>query len=150
MLLGLSFSGLDKLGHIYGPDSCETIDYLYHFDKQLELFISYAKHTVGKKNFFLVLKADHGVTPIPEVATKKGILLKRVIAKDLQEELNKKIEEMYGVKDSPYTRDSHVPLILYGPKRFRSRYVYEKVSIFQLASTLAFLFKVEIPSAACK
>lgn len=247
LLLWLSFSGLDKLGHSFGPDSYETIDYMYHFDYALEDFIYFAKKAVNKRNFMLVFTADHAVSSMPEILNQENIITKRVFGNILKEKINKMIEEKFDVKnaviflnapdiylnypqfadleqkkiqeitsemyiflkqqewikqvwsfeelfnkptqagtiedaykkslypgrsgdfimhvrpsclltnyhkgaghDSPYATDTHVPLILYGPKRFVSRKIYDKVSILQLIPTLAFILGTNIPTAAEK
>jgi len=247
LLLWLSFSGLDKLGHAFGPDSYETIDYIYHFDYLLEDFIYFAKKMVKKHNFVLVFTADHAVTSIPELLTQENIITKRVFGNTLKEKINKIIEEKFDIKDaiifinapdiylnypllsnveekkvqeinneiyfflkeqswikqvwsfdelfnkptqlgtiedaykkslypgrsgdfivharpshiisgykkgtghdSPYATDTHVPLIIYGPKRFVSRKIHEKVSVFQLIPTLSFILGTDIPTAAEK
>jgi arylsulfatase A-like enzyme len=51
---------------------------------------------------------------------------------------------------TPYTPDTHVPLICYAPRRFLPRAVYSLVSPLQVASTLATLLRIPFPSAAQK
>lgn len=72
MLLWVSLSNLDLLGHMYGPDSREVVDMLYHIDQQLKGFIETLNRVAGRGNYLLALTADHGVAPIPEIQQKRG------------------------------------------------------------------------------
>ncbi|MFA6527235.1 MAG: alkaline phosphatase family protein [Candidatus Babeliales bacterium] len=72
MLLWVSLSNLDLLGHMYGPDSREVVDMLYHIDHQLKGFIEALDQIAGSGKYLLALTADHGVAPIPEIQQKKG------------------------------------------------------------------------------
>ncbi len=103
MLLWISISGPDKLGHDYGPDSMEVIDMLYHLDKQLETFIAAAQKKVGKDDVLFVLTADHGVSPIPELLQKKGYTAAgRIFPEELIIQMNTLITKKYGVDNLIY------------------------------------------------
>ncbi len=98
LLLWISLSSLDMLGHVYGPDSLEIIDMIYHLDKQLMDFIYFAHKKAGKRKTLFVLTADHGIAPIPEVVAGKGMsLAKRIMVKPLKEEMNTAIEQEFGI-----------------------------------------------------
>ena len=100
MLLWISLSGLDLVTHLFGPDSLEAIDTLYHIDKQLGEFLTFLKRKVGDKNFLLVLTGDHGVAPIPELQNKKGIkFAKRIIADDIIKSMNQVVEDKFDIKN---------------------------------------------------
>jgi predicted AlkP superfamily pyrophosphatase or phosphodiesterase len=100
MLLWISLSSLDRLGHIYGPYSLEVIDMIYHLDKQLEVFIQDVQDLVGAENVMFVLTGDHGVAPIPEILQKKGFAsAKRLDPTILMEDMNKLVEEKFGIKN---------------------------------------------------
>jgi predicted AlkP superfamily pyrophosphatase or phosphodiesterase len=66
-LLGLSFSANDRVGHAYGPDSHEVMDVTIRLDRTLARLFAYLDRTVGLGNVVMVLTADHGVAPLPEV-----------------------------------------------------------------------------------
>jgi hypothetical protein len=246
-LLWLGFSGLDKLGHVFGPDSYETIDYMYHFDRAVEDFITFLKAQLGKKHFVLILTADHGVSSLPEINAQMGLPTKRILTTDIERYLQENIAEKFDISEkiiscdppciylnhqflntlsiekqnlvtktifeilqnmpeikcvwhvpqlmaqpqnedsisdhfrqqiykgrtgdflfqvaplytftsykkganhgSPYNQDTHVPLIFYGPKYFRSRYVYDYVNMLQFVPTLSFMLGLELPSTAVK
>ena len=100
MILWVSLSNLDLLCHFYGPDSLETIDLIYHIDKQLKDFFMYLKKKIGEKNYLLVLTADHGICPIPEIAQKQGFYQAKRIASDpLVKQINKIIRKKFGLED---------------------------------------------------
>lgn len=97
MLLWISLSNLDLAGHMYGPDSMEIIDTIYHLDKQLKDFIKFLKKNVGKKNFLLALTADHGISPLPEIMAQKGYPhARRIIARQLMAKINAELEKTYN------------------------------------------------------
>lgn len=100
LLLWLSLSSLDKVGHLFGPDSAECIDTLYHIDKRLEKFIKNVYKKFDKSEVLFVLTADHGISPIPELARQQGIKnAYRIKIKDLVKELNELVMKNYGLKD---------------------------------------------------
>jgi len=99
LILWLSLSSLDLVGHFYGPNSKEAIDMLYHIDHQLETFISQVEKTVGEELCLWALTSDHGIMPIPELLKERGIHQARRIDSDkLLATLNKKIYRRFGVK----------------------------------------------------
>jgi predicted AlkP superfamily pyrophosphatase or phosphodiesterase len=71
-LLCLSFSSNDSVGHCWGPDSQEVLDITLHSDRIVKELLNTLDAKVGKGNYLLVLSADHGICPIPEVAQKQG------------------------------------------------------------------------------
>ena len=66
-VLAVSFSSNDYVGHALGPDSPEVRDISIRTDRLLGKFLDYVDQQVGLANTVLVLTADHGVAPIPEV-----------------------------------------------------------------------------------
>lgn len=63
--LGISYSSMDYVGHVFGPHSWEIQDMLVRLDKDLgELFL-HLDQKVGRGNYVVALTADHGVAPIP-------------------------------------------------------------------------------------
>lgn len=69
-LLLLSLSGADLVGHSYGPDSHEIVDYYVRLDRALgDLLRELDRRAPG---YALVLTADHGGARMPEVARARG------------------------------------------------------------------------------
>jgi len=70
-LLMLSLSGADLVGHSFGPDSHEMVDYYARLDHRLgDLLRELDRRAWGA--YTLVLTADHGGTRMPEVARERG------------------------------------------------------------------------------
>ena len=66
-ILAVSFSANDYVGHLVGPDDPAVRDISIRTDRVLGKLFDYADRTVGPGNTLVVLTADHGVAPIPEV-----------------------------------------------------------------------------------
>jgi predicted AlkP superfamily pyrophosphatase or phosphodiesterase len=64
--LGISFSALDLVGHVYGPRSHEVQDVLVRLDATIGRLLDFLDARVGSGNYVLALSADHGVSDIPE------------------------------------------------------------------------------------
>jgi predicted AlkP superfamily pyrophosphatase or phosphodiesterase len=67
-VLTIGLSAADVIGHQFGPNSREIADYYYRLDRYLQSFVTKLDATVGRENYTLVLTADHGVAPMPEVS----------------------------------------------------------------------------------
>jgi predicted AlkP superfamily pyrophosphatase or phosphodiesterase len=70
-LLLLSFSSNDLIGHVWGPDSAEVLDVTLRTDLLLKDLLGYLDQAVGKDKYLVVLSADHGVCPLPEVTAAR-------------------------------------------------------------------------------
>jgi predicted AlkP superfamily pyrophosphatase or phosphodiesterase len=97
-LVWVSLSSLDKVGHMYGPHSIETIDTLMHLDKIIGDFINTAEQRYGVGNVLFMLTADHGVSPIPENLLEENYKpAKRIVMHKEVDKLNKKIKEQFNI-----------------------------------------------------
>ncbi len=67
-LLTLSFSSNDAVGHAWGPDSQEVLDVTLRSDRVMKRLLDVLDAQVGKGKYVLVMSADHGVCPLPEVS----------------------------------------------------------------------------------
>jgi hypothetical protein len=100
MLLWISLSSLDLIGHRFGPDSLEAIDTIYHIDQQLQHFMQYVHKKVGKKNTLWVLTADHGVLPMQGILQLEGISTAHKLSPEtLISDMNAHIEHTHGFKN---------------------------------------------------
>jgi predicted AlkP superfamily pyrophosphatase or phosphodiesterase len=71
-VLTISFSANDHLGHAVGPDAPEVEDMSVCTDRVLgRLLESAVKQAGGLDNLLVVVTADHGVAPVPEVNTAR-------------------------------------------------------------------------------
>jgi arylsulfatase A-like enzyme len=71
--LGVSFSGPDRVGHQFGPESQEVQDLLVRLDRTLGTLFERLDAAVGRDGYVVALSADHGVTPIPAQLAARGI-----------------------------------------------------------------------------
>lgn len=99
MLLWVSLSPLDKLGHVYGPQSIEVIDMIYHLDKQINDFYNFLKRKVGEENLLFILTADHGVAPLVELMQEKGFDAVRISPNKLIDEMNQFVKNKYKIQN---------------------------------------------------
>jgi predicted AlkP superfamily pyrophosphatase or phosphodiesterase len=81
-LLFVGISSTDIYGHKYGPDSREVADGMLRLDRSLQDFFHWLDAYLGKRSVLLFLTADHGVTPIPEVAREKALRGGQSVAAD--------------------------------------------------------------------
>ncbi len=70
-VLSVSFSSNDSVGHDSGPDSAEVAAITRDTDRVLHLLLAAAHRKVGLSRTVVVLTADHGVAPVPEVNTAR-------------------------------------------------------------------------------
>ena len=71
-LLALSFNARDYAGHLWGPDSWETLDLTLRLDERLGSFFELLDQKVGKDAWAVVLTSDHGATHVVERSPTKG------------------------------------------------------------------------------
>jgi len=67
-VLAISFSANDYVGHAVGPDDPAVRDIAIRTDRLLGKLFAYVSQRVGADNALVVLTADHGVAPVPEVS----------------------------------------------------------------------------------
>jgi predicted AlkP superfamily pyrophosphatase or phosphodiesterase len=77
-VLSIGLSAADVIGHHFGPDSYEVLDYYNKLDYYLQEFMDSVNAKVGAENVIYVLTSDHGVAPMPEVLAARGIDAKRI------------------------------------------------------------------------
>ena len=66
-LLAVSFSANDYVGHAAGPDSPEVKEMSIQTDRVIGKLFSFLDAAVGMGNVLVIMTADHGVAPVPEV-----------------------------------------------------------------------------------
>jgi hypothetical protein len=103
-LLCVSFSSNDLIGHRWGPDSQEVMDVTLRSDKVVAALLTFLDAEVGRDRYALVVTADHGVCPLPELQTtkEKCPAARRVLIdgsateKGLAAQLEAALAEVYG------------------------------------------------------
>ncbi len=71
-LVAVSLSATDYIGHRYGPDSREQHDNIVRLDRALGAFIDSLYKLRDSSAIVIALTADHGVTPYPELVSKRA------------------------------------------------------------------------------
>ena len=108
MVLWLSLSPLDKLAHVYGPQSLEVTDLLYQLDYQIKCFIHFVDRCLKRSDVLYVLTADHGMGPIPEKAVEQGYPAHRQEVSAIQKEINEAIAQKLGKPIKSFIRTPNV------------------------------------------
>ena len=71
-IISISLSGHDYVNHAYSAESRLSHDHTLQLDRLLQSFYQDLDRMVGKDNYVLVLTADHGFMPAPEVSLAAG------------------------------------------------------------------------------
>jgi hypothetical protein len=95
-LLCLSFSSMDPIGHSWGPDSQEILDEVLRADRLVANLLAHLDARVGAGRYVLVMTADHGVCPLPEVNRGRGQNAGRVSHKRLKEQAEAMLNQAYS------------------------------------------------------
>ena len=98
-LLSISFSSNDLIGHTWGPDSQEVLDVTLRSDLIVQNLLTFLDEKVGKDQYSLVITADHGVCPNPEVMAAKGTEAKRISPIALLTGAERHLRETFGKPD---------------------------------------------------
>jgi predicted AlkP superfamily pyrophosphatase or phosphodiesterase len=69
-LLTISFSSNDYVGHAVGPDAPEVRDMALRTDQLLAKLFREMGRQLGLQNVLIVVSADHGVAPVPDLTGK--------------------------------------------------------------------------------
>ena len=93
-LLAVSFAGVDRVGHNFGPFSQEAMDQILRLDYVLGRLFNELDERVGLDNTVIALTADHGVLPLVEHLDQQGThamrFPKTLIPAAVNEAINKK------------------------------------------------------------
>ncbi|MCB1192462.1 MAG: alkaline phosphatase family protein [Leptospiraceae bacterium] len=73
----LNLKSFDKAGHLFGWESLEARETFLEIDKQIGIILEFLKKNYGD-NFILVLTADHGCAPLPEISGGKRLKIETV------------------------------------------------------------------------
>jgi hypothetical protein len=110
-LLCLGFSANDIVGHAFGPDSHEVLDITLRSDRLVADMIAHLNATLGPHSWAMVVTADHGVCPLPEVTVKTRPDARRLGLGDLrglEEHLDKVFGQQDGVPGQWLERDASI------------------------------------------
>lgn len=77
-LLCVSLSAFDYIGHTFGPNSQEVMDAAIRIDRDLDTFLNFLNHHVGRRAVVVAFTSDHGVLPLVEWLQSRGERAARV------------------------------------------------------------------------
>jgi len=95
-LLAVSFSSNDYVGHAVGPDDPAVRDISIRTDRLLGKLLDAAERSAGVGNILVVLTADHGVAPIPEVNQARKMPGGRISEAVITEKINTALTKRFG------------------------------------------------------
>lgn len=97
LVIWLSLSSLDKIGHEFGSQSIVATDMIYKLDKQIGEFIERISKIVDPQDTLYVLSADHGCMPVPELLARRKIDAHRLNILPYMQIINKRVEAKFGI-----------------------------------------------------
>lgn len=113
-ILSVSFSSNDAVGHAFGPDSPEVRDIAVRTDRIIGQLLGRVDALVGLDHTIVVMTADHGVAPVPEVQQVRRLPGGRLKAEQLFGPIDAALAAKYGpgkwivatAGTSPYLNDA--------------------------------------------
>ncbi len=147
-LVTISLSANDILGHQFGPDSDFEKQMVLSLDHDLDGFFGWLDQTVGLKNVWLALSADHGVAPIPGDAAKLGIHAAAVNIQAVYDRVNARLNARYSAqaKTDYLMPGPDLPYIVLSRKAFQAAGMNEEAA----EDTVAALLPEEVAGLAPK
>src|SRR4029077_3582042 len=126
-LLTISLSANDILGHQVGPDSPEMAAMVLATDRQLAEFFNFLGHQIGLANVWIALSADHGVAPLPQVASQLHIPAEGLNAGELRAQINKVLAAKFAAgKTTDFVASFDYPVAWLNDEAFSSLKIKEE------------------------
>ena len=126
-LLTVSLSANDILGHEVGPNAPEMQAMAVALDHELGDFFNFLGHQVGLANVWIALSADHGVAPLPAVASKMRIPAAGMDAGNLAAQINKTLAAKFAAsKPTEFLKSFDYPLAWLNDDAFVSLKIKEE------------------------
>lgn len=98
-LLYLGLSSLDKVGHVYGPDSPEAWEMMLQVDRELATLLDHLDRRVGLEHCRIALTSDHGVTPLVEHLGQLRTVAGRLPLREFQQTLRARLGRTWAPED---------------------------------------------------
>jgi hypothetical protein len=138
-LVVVSLSANDIQGHQFGPDSEFEEQMIVSLDHDLDHFFTWLDGSIGLKNVWLALTADHGIPPIPGDAAKLGVHGAAVNMEKVYDKLNAELNQRFsgaGEKQTWLMPGPDLPYIILDQRAFKKAGVDEKTAEDAVASLL--------------
>jgi len=98
-VLTLSLSANDRVGHALGPDSEQVHDISVQTDRSIGHLFDYLDKKIGEGNWVVMMTADHGVSPLPEVMQKRNMPGGRMTEGQVLKAIQAALSAKYGQAD---------------------------------------------------
>jgi predicted AlkP superfamily pyrophosphatase or phosphodiesterase len=98
-ILAISFSSNDYVGHLLGPDDPAVRDMAIRTDALLGRLFERVEQSIGPGNMTVVLTADHGVAPVPEVSQARHMPGGRISDAGVTRQINQALAKRFGPGD---------------------------------------------------
>jgi len=95
-VLSVSFSANDYAGHRFGPNSQEAMDITLRVDRQIGTLLDFVDTRVGLQNTIVLFTADHGASPVPELAALQHLPGRRLRKADMLKLVEEGLKARYG------------------------------------------------------
>jgi predicted AlkP superfamily pyrophosphatase or phosphodiesterase len=95
-VLAISYSSNDYVGHALGPDDPAVRDMSIRTDQVLGRLFEKIEQSIGAGNMLVVLTADHGVAPVPEVNQSRRMPGGRISEPFLARQMAAALTERFG------------------------------------------------------
>jgi predicted AlkP superfamily pyrophosphatase or phosphodiesterase len=95
-ILAVSFSSNDYVGHAVGPDDPAVRDMAIRTDRLLGKLLDFIDARIGKNQTLVVLTADHGVAPVPEVNAARHMPGGRLKKEQLWQQISDALVARFG------------------------------------------------------
>jgi hypothetical protein len=96
-LVAFSFSGLDYVGHEYGPETPEFDDTILKLDHDIGDLLRTLDVRVGAANYTVALTADHGAALLPEKQQARGVDAGRISAESVRAAVDTAVASKLGI-----------------------------------------------------
>jgi predicted AlkP superfamily pyrophosphatase or phosphodiesterase len=148
-LVTISLSPNDIQGHQLGPDSDSQEQMILSLDHDLDSFFAWLDQTMGLKNVWIALSADHGIAPIPADAAKLGIDSGLVNMGAIYDELNRALNKRYspGQEVEYMMPGPELPYLVLNKHAFEKVHVEEKAAEEAVAALLPELVARQAPKS---
>ena len=100
-VLSVSFSANDYVGHRFGPNSQEVMDMTLRVDRQIGTLLDFVDAHIGLQSTIVIFTADHGASPVPELAALQNLPGRRWQKVDMLKLVEDGLKAKYGRKDRP-------------------------------------------------
>jgi arylsulfatase A-like enzyme len=145
--LTISLSANDLEGHTFGPDSPQEKQMVLSLNRDLDSFFAWLDQTVGLKNVWLALTADHGVAPVPSEAAQYGITAAAVDMAGVYANVNSALNARFspGGETKYLLPDPDLPYITLDKSAFEQAKIDEKTAEQSVAALLPEALAASVP-----